>query len=56
VINGHPVTLFNIFILLVIGWAVGVLPPPFQAIASVLLILWVLSVLGFWLLADYPTS
>jgi len=46
-INNHPITLWNILILLVICWAIGVLPPAFQAVASVLLILWLLSVLGF---------
>ena len=45
-INNHLVTLWELLILLVIGWAIGILPRPFQAIASVLLLLWVLSVLG----------
>lgn len=45
-INNYPVTLWNILILAVICWAIGILPRPFQAIAGVLLILWVLSVLG----------
>ena len=45
-INNHPITLWNILILAVVGWAIGILPRPFQAIASVLLLLWVLSVLG----------
>jgi len=45
-INNHPITLWNILILAVVGWAIGILPRPFQAIASVLLLLWILSVLG----------
>src|SRR3989338_9132220 len=45
-INNHPVTLWEILILAVIAWAIGILPRPFQMIASVLLLLWVLSVLG----------
>ncbi len=45
-INGHPITLWNILILLVIGWAIGILPTPFREITTVLLILWILSVLG----------
>lgn len=45
-INNHPITLWNILILAVISWAIGILPRPFQMAASVLLILWVLSVLG----------
>jgi len=45
-INNHVVTLWEVLILLVIGWAIGILPRPMQAIASVLLLLWILSVLG----------
>lgn len=45
-INNHMVTLWEVLILLVIGWAIGILPHPFQAVASALLLLWVLSVLG----------
>ncbi len=53
-INNHPVTLWEILILAVIGWAIGILPPPLQAIASVLLILWVLSVLGILAIGGLP--
>lgn len=45
-INSHPVTLWNLLILLVIGWAIGILPTPFREITTVLLILWILSLLG----------
>lgn len=45
-INNHAVSLWEIFILIVIGWAIGILPRPFQIFASVMLLLWVLSVLG----------
>ncbi len=45
-INGHPITLWNLLIFLVIGAIIGVLPNPFRAIASVFLVLWVLSILG----------
>ena len=51
VINNHSVTLWEILILLVIGWAIGILPRPLQAVASVLLVLWVLSVLGILAIA-----
>jgi len=44
--NNHPITLWNVLILAVIGWAIGILPRPLQMIASVLLVLWILSVLG----------
>jgi hypothetical protein len=47
-INNHPITLWNILILLVVGWAIGILPRPFQAVASVLLLLWIRSVLGIF--------
>jgi hypothetical protein len=50
-INNHPITLWNILILLVVGWAIGILPRPFQAVASVLLLLWILSVLGIFAIA-----
>jgi hypothetical protein len=45
-INGHPITLWNLLILAVIGWAIGILPSPFKQITSILLLLWILSVLG----------
>lgn len=45
-INGHPITLWDLLILFVISWAIGVLPYPFRQLAGVLLILWILSTLG----------
>ena len=45
-INGHPITLWNLLIFLVIAAIVGVLPGPFRAVAGVFLVLWVLAVLG----------
>jgi hypothetical protein len=50
-INNHPVTLWNVLILAVVSWAIGILPRPLQAVASVLLLLWVLSVLGIFAIA-----
>jgi hypothetical protein len=50
-INGHAITLWDILILLVVSWAIGLLPRPFQVVASVLLLLWVLSVLGILAIA-----
>lgn len=50
-INNHPISLWEILILVVIGWAIGILPRPLQSVASVLLILWVLSVLGILAIA-----
>lgn len=54
VINSHSITLWDILILAVVGWAIGILPRPLQAIASVLLLLWVLSVLGILAFAGLP--
>ncbi len=45
-INNHIVTLWEVLILLVISWAIGILPRPLQTIASILLIFWILSVIG----------
>ncbi len=45
-INGYPITLWNLLTLAVIGWAISILPRPFREIASVILVLWVLSVIG----------
>lgn len=45
-INRHPVTLWEILILVVVGYAINILPSPFQTIAMILLVLWILSVLG----------
>lgn len=50
-INNHAVTLWEILILVMIGWAIGILPRPLRTIASVLLVLWVLSVLGILAIA-----
>lgn len=50
-INNHSVTLWEILILTVISWAIGILPPPFQTVALVLLVLWILSVLGILAIA-----
>lgn len=54
-INNHPITLWEILILAVIGWAIGILPRPLQAVAGVLLLLWILSVLGIFGIAGLPS-
>src|SRR5258708_1915670 len=51
VINGRSITLINLFVFIVIAWAVGLLPSPFREIAGVLLVLWVLSILGILAIA-----
>lgn len=50
-LNNHAVTLWEILILAVIAWAIGILPSPFQTIAGILLFLWILSVLGILAIA-----
>jgi hypothetical protein len=45
-INGRNITLWNLFLFLVILWAIGVLPSPLREIAAVMLILWILSTVG----------
>lgn len=52
-LNGHPITLWNLLIFLVIVTAIGSLPRPFQAIGTVLLLLWILSVLGIIAVAGF---
>lgn len=44
--NGRVITLWDVIIFGLIIWVIGILPRPFKEIASVLLIVWVLSVLG----------
>ena len=54
-INNHPITLWEVLILAVVAWAISILPRPFQAVASVLLLLWILSVLGIFAIAGLPS-
>lgn len=54
-INGYPITLWNILTLAVIGWAISILTSPFREIASVILILWILSVIGILAISGLPS-
>lgn len=45
-INGRTITLWDLLILLVVIWAIGILPYPLQTIAVLLLLVWILSTLG----------
>lgn len=54
-VNNHPITLWNILILIVIGWTISILPRPFREIASVLLVLWVISVVGILAISGLPS-
>lgn len=56
VINGVPITLWNLLILLVVVWAIGIMPSPIRIIVGVLLILWILSVLGIFAISAIPLS
>lgn len=51
VINGYSVTLLNFIALAVISWIIGILPHPFRLIASILLVVWALSVIGVFAFA-----
>ena len=53
-INNHQITLWNVLILFAVLWAISILPRPFREIASVLLLLWVLSVVGILAIAGLP--
>lgn len=50
-VNGQPISLLNVLIFLLIVWAIGILPSPFREVAGVLLVLWLLSILGFLAIA-----
>ncbi len=46
-LNGNTITLYELLIFGVVLWLIGLLPSPLREIGAVLLLLWVLSVLGF---------
>jgi hypothetical protein len=52
-IMGHPITLYNILILLIILWVIEILPSPLRQIIMLLLLLWVLSVMGIITIAGF---
>jgi hypothetical protein len=45
-VNGQPITLWNLLTLLIVVWALGLLPSPFREIVGVILVLWLLSIFG----------
>ena len=45
--GGHAVTLSTLLIFFAILWAIEVLPSPIRLIAMLLVLLWILSTLGF---------
>jgi hypothetical protein len=55
-LNGQPITLWSILILIVVAWAVGILPSPIRQIVAVLLIIWILAVLGILSITGIPLA
>lgn len=45
--NGVDITIKNLLLFLLILWLIGLLPRPFREIASILFIVWVISLFGF---------
>lgn len=45
-LNNVNISLWNIITLLIILWVIGLLPSPFSEIASVLMLLWILALIG----------
>lgn len=52
-INGHTISLWNLLTLAIILAIIGILPRPFQVIALVLLLVWILSLLGIFIFAGF---
>lgn len=50
-ILGITISLYDVLVFLVIVWLIGILPRPFRIIASVLLVVWLLSFFGLITLA-----
>lgn len=44
--NGLAITIWDVFIFLVLIWLVGSLPSPLRQIAVVFILIWILSLLG----------
>lgn len=55
-INGIPITLWNLLILLVVAWAIGIMPSPIRLIVGVLLLFWILSTLGILAISGIPLA
>lgn len=53
-INGHPITLWNLLIFLVLVVIAASLPSPLREIMFVVLILWVLALLGIIVAVGLP--
>lgn len=53
-INNTQVSLWNVLVLLIVLWVIGMLPSPFAEIASVFLLLWILAILGVLAISGLP--
>jgi hypothetical protein len=53
--GGNTITINDVLVFFVILWLIGILPYPFRQIASVLLLLWILSALGVIAIAGFST-
>ena len=54
-VNRHSVTLWELFIFILIIWTVEILPTPFRQIAMAGVLLWVLSTLGIIAISGLST-
>jgi hypothetical protein len=52
-INSLPITLWDVFIFLVVVWAIDAAPSPLREIFVVLLLLWLLSTFGIIAIAGF---
>src|SRR3990167_8008507 len=50
---GKAVTLNDLLLFLVILWLIDILPYPFRAIATVLLLLWLLAIFGIIVIGNF---
>lgn len=55
-INGIPITLWELLILIVVAWAIGIMPNPIRAIVGTILILWILTTLGVLAIGTFPLA
>ncbi len=46
--NGRIISLWDVIIVMVVAWIIGILPSPFGEITSVIFFVWILSVLGIF--------
>lgn len=55
-VNGRPITLWDILILVAVAWAISIIPSPIKQIVGILLILWILVVLGILSIGTFPLA